>query len=309
MADSPLANFDISTQLFGGAGTFNNALGTPPNFSWETDPSGRVYSRCLSHNAPILSITPGVPDFKSLTNADAEVQEVINKIAQSETEALNKSGSSSNIDDIEKQLELLKGKVADSRYFHLAPAGLEYLMILNNMLARVNSRIDTGILVAKFPELTGWSNLNIYCTNRTSISESANNDYGASMLEGVTSGISDKMKEIWFTTGQGSSTNESDSAIKEAQSRTLEAMEGGFMSGAGSLYNGEKLMLPKIWKNSTFSKSYNLNFKFESPYGDAKSIFEEVITPYLALLALSLPRQTGLSAYKDPFLVRIESPG
>jgi hypothetical protein len=105
----------------------------------------------------------------------------------------------------------------------------------------------------------------------------------------------------------GTDSKEETSAISNGEG--IDSALGGLMKGASTTIAGEKLMLPKIWKNSSFDKSYSLDFEFQSIYGDIPTIFEQVFKPYLALLALALPRQTGLSSFKNPFLVRIESPG
>lgn len=78
---------------------------------------------------------------------------------------------------------------------------------------------------------------------------------------------------------------------------------GGAMSGKG------RISLPNIWSNSSFSRSYSLNFKLYSPYGDKISVFENVYIPLMSLLAMSLPRKIGRLGYSSPFIIRIYSPG
>ena len=67
--------------------------------------------------------------------------------------------------------------------------------------------------------------------------------------------------------------------------------------------------MPDVWEASSFSRSYNVSFKFHSPYGDKLSIYENVYYPFLSLLAMVLPRQVGSMSYMDPFAIRATMPG
>ena len=73
--------------------------------------------------------------------------------------------------------------------------------------------------------------------------------------------------------------------------------------------NGSQLLYPNIWTDSQFSRSYNLSFKFVSPYGDKESIFRYVYVPFISLLALALPRQDSTVGYGQPFYVKVNCPG
>lgn len=67
--------------------------------------------------------------------------------------------------------------------------------------------------------------------------------------------------------------------------------------------------MPDVWEASSFSRSYNVSFRFHSPYGDKLSIYENVYYPFLSLLAMVLPRQVGSMSYMDPFAIRATMPG
>jgi hypothetical protein len=313
-----MANEDLkaSSKAYLDAEVSKKILGMPPWFTYETDPSGRVYTRCLAHNAPILVITPGLPDFSPRNKTEEEstqsrLLEIQNEIKKSEGSRTTAEATALD-SKIQFALENTLKNMQDDRYYRFSPTPKEYLYILNSMMTRMNTRLDTKNFKPEAVSLgdgASWYGLNIYCTNKTSISESASNEYGDSMLEAVQSGLGDKMKEIWFAFDAmvGTDSKEETSAISNGEG--IDSALGGLMKGASSTIAGEKLMLPKIWKNSSFDKSYSLDFEFQSIYGDIPTIFEQVFKPYLALLALALPRQTGLSSFKNPFLVRIESPG
>ena len=78
----------------------------------------------------------------------------------------------------------------------------------------------------------------------------------------------------------------------------------------GAIMNGDgKILMPEIWSSSSYSRSYNVDFKFWSPTGDIVSIFENVYIPYLLLMVLAMPLQTGYHSYVSPFVVKVFSKG
>ncbi len=85
----------------------------------------------------------------------------------------------------------------------------------------------------------------------------------------------------------------------------------GKMSGElGMVQMGNaRMILPEIWTDSSFDRSYSLNFKFFSPYGNRLSIFENTIVPLVFLIAMTSPRQVGESSYTTPFCVKCFSKG
>ncbi len=85
----------------------------------------------------------------------------------------------------------------------------------------------------------------------------------------------------------------------------------GKMSGElGMVQMGNaRMILPEIWTDSSFDRSYSLNFKFHSPYGNRLAIFENTIVPLVFLIAMTSPRQVGESSYTTPFCVKCFSKG
>lgn len=80
---------------------------------------------------------------------------------------------------------------------------------------------------------------------------------------------------------------------------------GSFSEQALVLSGRGRITLPDIFESSSFSRSLSLEFKFHSPYGDTISIFENEFIPFLILLAMSAPRQTGKLTYASPFAIRV----
>jgi len=84
---------------------------------------------------------------------------------------------------------------------------------------------------------------------------------------------------------------------------------GGIIGAFTQSLDGSQLAYPNMWTDSTFDRSYNLQFEFYSPYGDPMSIFNYVYLPFISLLCMALPLQDGFYSYKQPFLVRAFCPG
>lgn len=80
---------------------------------------------------------------------------------------------------------------------------------------------------------------------------------------------------------------------------------GKFSESAMVLSGKGRITLPDVFSSSSFSRSFNCDFKFHSPYGDNLSIFENCYLQFLALAAMSIPRQTGKLSYTSPFAVRV----
>lgn len=80
--------------------------------------------------------------------------------------------------------------------------------------------------------------------------------------------------------------------------------EAGLMaSGAG------RFVLPEVWTDSSFDKSYSISMKLRSPYGHRLSIYENEMVPLSFLIGLTSPRKIGIQSYTSPFYVRVYSKG
>jgi hypothetical protein len=102
----------------------------------------------------------------------------------------------------------------------------------------------------------------------------------------------------------------------------VDTAKGGVTSAAGKIFgggantidviNGAMPNLPEIWQGSQFSKDFSVSFRFHSPYGDRKSIFNYVYLPMIMLLAFALPRAYSVLSPDDfvaPFLIKADAPG
>ena len=124
---------------------------------------------------------------------------------------------------------------------------------------------------------------------------------------------------------QGREVTNATSAIKNiggAGGAVLNAVSDFFVGSAtavGSMLNltgGVELAMgagfvdvPEIWSASQFSKSYNFDFQFRSPYGDPISVFYSLYIPLIMLIVGAFPRSVGQNTYTSPFLVRAHCQG
>lgn len=162
-------------------------------------------------------------------------------------------------------------------------------------------------------------NLVFYLDSLDTVSESFSNETTESSLSGMINGFSDTIKEIQFLFGK--EANSVASALASAGSEATNLLSSGLSSAAQGLaggiigsvaesmpmMEGGKIVFPKIWSNSSYDKSYQLDIKLRSPDHDSLSIFLNVLKPYCKLLALTMPRELNsgdVNGYSSPFLVK-----
>jgi len=218
----------------------------------------------------------------------------------------------------------------DQRYYGFAPNYSLYVKYVNIMLNALGTRMlgyeNFTYNLADFAEKKAFnSGLSMYVDKATSVSESASTEYGSSMMSGMAKGVSEKVREFKFMFGwedanvagkndDGKTARLSEENTKKQLGDSIKGLLDGKSKGTidefvRSAVGGKNLLFPDIWKDSSFSKDYQLSFKLVSPYGDKESIFRNVYVPFVCLLALSLPRQDSYLDYYSPFIVRIDSPG
>ena len=171
-------------------------------------------------------------------------------------------------------------------------------------------------------------NLIFYLDALDSVSESYSNDTTESSLASQINGFSDTANEIKFLFGDKSGimnsisdgVGEAVSSISESLSKVATGLGAGIVgslmeSGVKTVVNGGKIVFPKIWNNSSTSRSYSIDIKLRSPDNDSLSIYLNVLKPYCKLLALALPRlmdeddALNPNGYRSPFMVKAFSKG
>lgn len=146
-----------------------------------------------------------------------------------------------------------------------------------------------------------------------SMSEQSSDEKGFGGVRGFVSAAKSAMENIANSSGTDNWWKSMENTVMGFVGRGVaklgkEAVSG--ISELGMMINGDgRMMIPEIWASSSYSRSYSVDFKFWSPIGDIVSIFENVYIPYLLLLVLSAPLQSGYNAYVSPFLIKVFSRG
>lgn len=300
----------------------DNILGLPLSYNNFSDPGKRVFQDTLLYDCPLIYFVPGKPKInKKLINTSGEfvgVEEYYKKI----------DNGTENENGIFATLSALKG---DSRYISFKENYSEYYKYVQIMFSYVYSYIYTsdddtqGFKLLEFSDVFDQnykdSGVCFYCDKATTFSESADNTYSSSRIAEQVNGESSTIREISMTAYRNGFTSWINSIIttfKNVTGQVASAVQSGIdfeamLTNTSNRFirvvNGAQLDFPEIWEDSKFNRSYDISFKFYSPYGDKRSVMKYVYTPFLALLGLTLPRQDQAFSYIEPFIVRVIKPG
>jgi len=307
----------------------NEFLGQPPSFITSADPMKRVYGKTIMADMPMVNLIPGRPQFYAYDKAirvkygkngkNISEKELLNLMANFDEGGDDKGGIVRWLSDSAKS----NTSNRDLRYYGFRPTYADYFGYAQLLLSTVAVKmgISNGLYNFRneYSKDFYTSGLRFYADKSTSVTESASNNFGASMLEGATKAVSSTMRELQFLLGID--VHKKDAQNVSSMNDTVRKQIDDISSNAifdkltdsrktvSTIMGGSNMLYPHVWKDSTFDRSYSLSFRFVSPYGDKESIFKYIYTPFLLLLALSLPRQDTLAGYYSPFIVRVDSPG
>lgn len=329
-----------------------NILGAPHQFLPETDARidsgpgnvgsnsslGRIYTNKILKYAPILFITPGVPNFMSGFSKQQKATVIENLF------------NAGNSDDLNILLNNYSG-----RYYTLKFAYTSYYYYVNFMLR--NASIFLGIdqetldgeklykynwlsisntsagdalkegnegnIIEGAFKLVGKNNsgcLAFYADCGTSADESFSNSTNQSQLASTINGFSDQGRELNFLIGNVGSitgleldkmmTSETLFENRENLTNYIDKLLGknnifsNILNKVQTVLAGGHIDFPELWSDSSFSRSYSCKMKLVSPTGDKLSVFLNILVPIYHILALTLPRQSDGQSYFSPFLVR-----
>jgi hypothetical protein len=313
--------------------TKNGILGMPFQFNENADPRnggsvGRVYKSKIISNEPVVIFQVGRPKF--MDGAPAKAKGAMEKIM-------------AITDDVQRDGVLAalagSGRVNSTRYYSFQDDMLKYYDYVNTMCRFVAIKmglagrtheptgkqyIDFDVRLLKndsfWKASFGKSNyVAVYAdASGTSVSESGSNSTGESALAGGLKKFGDMKREMDFLFG----TDSSQQLNKLNQNNFNEAVSSitnGFgdpssifsrlSSTAQTIWSGGNLLFPEIWKDSSFGKSYTIDMKFRSPYGDPESVFLNVYVPFFHMFCMAMPRQNSKQGYIGPFIIKAYSKG
>lgn len=287
---------------------------------------GIDYAEKIIGSIPLLFITPGKPSFMQ-GYSDDDQKTAIGQIISN----FIGGGSSVSIDDlISKNGKFYTFEPDITGYYNyvnpmcricaqlLGIDGEEYSIGDTN-----NDSIDwkeftqeriTGITSI----LTEYRAIPFYLDSETQISESMSSDVTDSSLASTVDSFSDMGRELMFYLGYTPALAGLDSLTDadvldnaENFSNFVSSISGNniFQSLAAqvtAVATGGRLEFPKIWSNSSFSRSYDVTIKLRSPDMDNLSLWTNIIVPLCHILGFVQPRMVANNpnAYTSPYLVR-----
>lgn len=287
---------------------------------------GMEYADRIVAKIPLLFMAPGRPNFMSRYSKD-EKDNLMASLIESFT----------GIDNTQTKLEELLE--SDGRYYTFQYDTNEYYHYVNPMcrMAAIYLGIQNvslgswtlgtmdwgkytiGSTIA-LNSATTFAHIPFYLDTDTSISEDFGNSLTESSLASTVNGISDMAREINFLTGYTSEALDSDWLSQNtdvaSHMQNINDMVNSILGHNSFLTNlskhltsvasGGKLIFPKIWSDSDFSRSYNVKIKLTSPDCNKLSIFLNILVPLFHLLGFVSPQTMpeNPNGYTSPFIVR-----
>ena len=191
-----------------------------------------------------------------------------------------------------------------------------------DILPHISFTSNQGKISQFFGDIENRSYIPFLCQSNISISETFSNSTKEHPIMGSVNSLSEQSSDAKGIGGAQEIINQAQSIMggadfmtkmSEMANKALKRGAGELVSNVsemGAIMNGDgKLLVPEIWSSSSYSRSYSVDFKFWSPTGDIVSIFENVYIPYLLLMVLAMPLQTGYHSYVSPFAVKVFSKG
>ena len=153
-----------------------------------------------------------------------------------------------------------------------------------------------------------------YVDPSSSMDESFSNSTRESMVKSLFDSAQDIVKEINFFAKEGSLINKVGGVFNDVTttlSSGLASIDSNLnigladiISSATQIVGGANLLFPELWSDSDYSKEHSFTMTLTSPYGDAQSIYLNIIAPMMHIIALTVPRQVTANSFASPFLVR-----
>ena len=157
-----------------------------------------------------------------------------------------------------------------------------------------------------------------YLDSDTQISENMSNDVTDSSLASTVDSFSDMGRELMFYLGYTPALAGFDSITDADVLRNTENLQNyissiskdnifkSLLNQVTAVATGGRLEFPKIWADSTFTRSYDVSIKLRSPDMDNLSLWTNIIVPLCHILGFVQPRMVprNPNAFTSPFLVR-----
>lgn len=276
---------------------------------------GRKFTEKILVNMSLLLLTPGRPAFmEGFSKKDKS--NTIGKI-------LDLGGKGESESALESMLSNKNGKYYTFKFNYA-----EYYQYVN-LMCRMNAKLlnlDKKYYTRDWSKeseksgiqgfVNGLEYIAFYIEAENQVTESFSNTTKESMLSSAMNKMSDMAKEVdtllGATMGWKADILNDDKYAQNKEmidkylgdSKDASMILERFKSGALTVAAGGQLIFPEIWSDSSYSKSYDVTVKLQSPDGDDESVYNNILVPMWHLLGLVLPMQLGYNGYRTPFLVR-----
>jgi len=117
--------------------------------------------------------------------------------------------------------------------------------------------------------------------------------------------ISNSAEPSEFKQGLDNLLGDTSSLVKEVMGKTLGAFDGG---NSLMTFLGGNAIIPDVWKDTTYQKSYSFNIKLIAASGDPVTVFMSIIHQLNKLMCLAVPLGTG-GFYSSAPILRVFSQG
>ena len=161
--------------------------------------------------------------------------------------------------------------------------------------------------------------ISFYVDSNASFSESASNSTTQSVIKQYTDQVSSMAKELQTVSNisgldaQGLAQSVSSSLDSYAQSLQGDgALTSFFKRLTGTtnqLIQGANFLVPDIWSDSDYSRSYSVPIVLTTPYGNKLSWYLNIGVPLCFILGMALPHGSTANTYTSPCLIQAFSQG
>ena len=305
------------------------------DLSMDNQAFGRVYAEKIIKPMPILFMTPGVPSFMSSFSKKQKktVLENFNtklgvKIGNFDELITSKGGKYYSLKFSYIDYFSYVNAMLRSAAFYLGIEE-ETLDDSGKKLKNLNWFFTNGDIVTNdIFDNNGLSKflgtyagaIPFYVEAETRTSDDFSNSTTQSSLSSGIDGLSDQARELNYLIGNVAGNIGAGQLYDEVMgiggdainnvSKTVEGLLGGgsiisnIMTKLQTIFSGGRMVFPEIWSDSSFSRSYRITVKLNSPSGDKLSIFYNILVPIYHLIAFVLPRNSTGQTFYSPFLVR-----
>lgn len=191
----------------------------------------------------------------------------------------------------------------------------------SNKSGSVGAFVKNAINTASTSLMTDTQWLRFYVDGNTSFGESVSNSTSSSILESFTEKLEGVSKELSTIAGIAGSNALGDLAEKATSSLDSYIQEHVSSDGpmatvlkritgaSKDILSGGNFLIPEVWQDSEYAKSYSFTITLSTPYGCKESWYLNIGVPLMHILGLCLPQQLTANTYKSPYLVKCYSKG